>query len=317
MSNTYIEVTVTDTSGLSSYILPFTYLNPSDIKVYVTPEGGNEASSLVYGEGYTVTGNLVAFTTPVATEAKVLIKRETNSNVKAVDFQSGAMLTEGDLDTAFDQVFNLAQETKDVAVHSFDAATAAFNKVGEYLPEINTIADDLGHGAITHIDFGDLTTEIATPSSDSVIHNVYLRLDDISNLDANKTNLDTVADINEDVAKVAEVADAVGIVAQTANIDAIAKAADNIEVMESAQLFVDSGVLSTLTENINDIQHAGANAIAADGFAFDASQSADAAAQSLSTALELEETLQGMSIDNISTLVQQIEDNELLTLAGL
>ena len=106
MSTTFIE-TVVQGSTQSDFSVPFTYITESDVKVYV--DG-------VITTDYTYTnGSLITFTTPPTEGSTVLIRRETDATAKAVDFQSGAMLTESDLDTAFDQAFNLAQESIDRA----------------------------------------------------------------------------------------------------------------------------------------------------------------------------------------------------------
>jgi len=268
MANSFVEFTA---SGSSDFSFPFTYMSTDDVKVYVDE---------VLSTDYTFSGDYtITFTTPPIDGATVLIRRETNAENKAVDFQSGAMLTEGDLDTAFDQVFNLAQETKDVAIHDFNEATDAFNAVGEFLPEINAIADDIGHGALTHIDFGDLTSTTATPNSDSVIHNVYENLANLNAVRLNKENIDTVADINEDVTKVAGISTDVTTLATPANIQAITTAVepDNLATMTTAKVIVDSNVLDVVTSNLSDLQNAGAYALTATTKATDADISAAAA----------------------------------------
>jgi len=286
-------------------------MSTDDVKVYVDEV---LSTDYTFSSDYTIT-----FTTPPTTDSIVLIRRETDAENKAVDFQSGAMLTEGDLDTAFDQVFNLAQETKDVAIHDFNEATDAFNAVGEYLPEINTVADDIGHGALTHIDFGDLTSTTATPRSDSVIHNVYENLANLNAVRLNKENIDTVAGINADVTTVAEGYETIQIVAKPANIEAITAVNGLSSAILNANQLVVDGSLDVLSDaaNLLAVQNAATNAGTATDMAGEASQSASNAADSASTAQELKDTLDGMGIANINALISQVEDNELLTLAGL
>ena len=265
MSLTFNEWVVTEVT--SSIPIPFSFINESDVHLYL------DGVELVQGVDYVIaTPSTIQATTAPPSGSTVLIRRETNATTKAVDFQSGAMLTEGDLDTAFDQVFNLAQETKDVAIHDFNEAIAAFNAVEEYLPEINTVADDLGHGAITHIDFGDLTSTTAVPNSDSVIHNVYENLADIETVKDSKDNIDTLAGISEDVTTVAGISAEVGIVATTANLDVITIAADsgNLALMNTAKVIVDSNVLDVITDNLVTLQSAGTYAAQATQGATDA-----------------------------------------------
>ena len=278
MSTTFIE-TVVQGSTQVDFPVTFTYITESDVKVYV--DG-------VITTGYTFTSEgMITFTTPPTDGSTVLVRRETDAETKAVDFQSGAMLTEGDLDTAFDQVFNLAQETKDVAIHDFNEATDAFNAVKEYLPEINTIADDLGHGAITHIDFGDLTSTTATPASDSVIYNVYDNLADIEAVKDNKDNIDVVAGLTDDITALADLSTELERVGSVSNMEIITTAADpdNLATMSTAKVIVEQGVLDVITTNLNTLQNAGTYANQATTGATNAAASEAGAALEAAAAL--------------------------------
>lgn len=102
---TYINITISEVDTVT-YPTPFSgVIDKADIHVYLngvavpfTVEDGNHQITLV---------------TPAAVGDILHIKRVTDASNKLVDFKSGAMLTEADLDTAFDQVMFLAQEAKD------------------------------------------------------------------------------------------------------------------------------------------------------------------------------------------------------------
>jgi len=278
MNLTFNEWVVTEVT--SSIPIPFSFINESDVHLYV------DGVELVQGVDYVITTpSTIEATTAPPSGSTVLIRRETNATTKAVDFQSGAMLTESDLDTAFDQVFNLAQETKDVAIHDFNEATDAFNAVGEFLPEINTVADDIGHGALTHIDFGDLTSTTATPRSDSVIHNVYENLANLNAVRLNKDNIDTVAGIDGNVTTVAGISTEVGIVSENLDVITIAADADNLATMNTAKVIVDSNVLDAITDNLVTLQSAGTYAAQAVQGATDAEAAEAGAAIEAAAAL--------------------------------
>ena len=93
----------------------------------------------------------------------VLIKRETPTNARLVDFQDGSVLTESDLDKSADQNFFIAQEINDESQSAMKLATDdtfdALNKriknvadpvnnndavnkgfISTNLPNINTVA---------------------------------------------------------------------------------------------------------------------------------------------------------------------------------
>jgi len=254
MANSFVELTA---SGASNFYFPFTYMSTDDVKVYVD---GVLSTEYAFSGDHEIT-----FTTPPTTDSTVLIRRETDAETKAVDFQSGAMLTEGDLDTAFDQVFNLAQETKDVAIHDFNEATDAFNAVGEFLPEINTVADDLGHGAITHIDYGDLTATTATPATTSVIHNVYTNLGDINTL-AIPSNLADVQDVAGSISSVNDLAPHatdIGTLATSTNLDAVLVVKAALGSIADINTEIAGGTFTDVSNNLTAIQNASQNATTA------------------------------------------------------
>ncbi len=126
MSLTYIEIRVTSSATLT-YTVPFTVIDESYIHVFIdgveqplyTPPDG-EPPVLYPEDSFTVTNSnaLITLTSEPSVGALLTIKRRTKADSKLVDFQAGAILTEADLDLAVDQVFHLAQESKDRAEDS-------------------------------------------------------------------------------------------------------------------------------------------------------------------------------------------------------
>jgi hypothetical protein len=109
---------------------------------------------LVSGTGFTVSNSnaLITLTTAPTVGALLLIRRQTKADSKLVDFQADAILTEADLDLAIDQVFNLAQESKDRAedsiVKDFDGQMDAQNRVIKNVADGVTASDAVTKGQI-------------------------------------------------------------------------------------------------------------------------------------------------------------------------
>jgi hypothetical protein len=104
----YARITY-DVSG-TQYAVPFDYIDADYIHVYL-----GEDDTATEGTFTWVNESLVDITSSLAGVTKVSIYRETPITAKLVDFQDAAILTEEDLDNAFQQIFDNAQETRDIA----------------------------------------------------------------------------------------------------------------------------------------------------------------------------------------------------------
>ena len=92
---------ITDT-----FSIPFTFTAQSEISVTVN---GVAETGLTFPSSSTV-----QLTSPVAAGSLVQVRRTTDLSARAVDFASGSVLTEEDLDDSAIQTFHAAQEAKDV-----------------------------------------------------------------------------------------------------------------------------------------------------------------------------------------------------------
>lgn len=123
----------TDTFGI-----PFTFTAQSEISVTVD---GVAQTGLTFPSSSTV-----QLTSPVASGSLVQVRRTTSLAARAIDFASGSVLTEEDLDNSNIQVFHAAQEAIDTAGDSitltpanrWDAGGSIINNVGT--PTSNTDA---------------------------------------------------------------------------------------------------------------------------------------------------------------------------------
>ena len=120
------------------FSIPFTYQNTSEISVTVD---GVAETGLTFPSS-----SVVQVTSAPATNTLVQVRRTTSLTSRAIDFASGSVLTEEDLDDSNIQVFHAAQEAIDIAGDSitltpanrWDAGGSVINNVGT--PTVNTDA---------------------------------------------------------------------------------------------------------------------------------------------------------------------------------
>lgn len=119
--------------------VPFTYVKPSEVNVYVD---GVQVTDFEF----TSSSTLHLASAP-ASGLIVRISRSTDLENRAVDFVAGAVLSEEDLDTALQQVFNGAQEAVDKTTEtiakifdgSFDAQSRIISNVADAVADTDAV----------------------------------------------------------------------------------------------------------------------------------------------------------------------------------
>ena len=106
MANSFVRYT--GDGSTTTYAIPFSYRSQDDITVTI---GGVVTTAFTYNGA----GTEITFTSPPADQSAIQITRKTSQGTKLVDYTSGSVLTEGDLDTDSDQAFFMAQEAIDDA----------------------------------------------------------------------------------------------------------------------------------------------------------------------------------------------------------
>jgi len=106
MANSFVRYT--GDGSTTTYSVPFSYRSQDDITVTI---GGVVTTAFTYNAA----GTEITFTSPPADQSAIQITRKTSQGTKLVDYTSGSVLTEGDLDTDSDQAFFMAQEAIDDA----------------------------------------------------------------------------------------------------------------------------------------------------------------------------------------------------------
>ena len=219
----------------TQFSIPFTYQAESEISVTVD---GVAETGLTFPSSSTV-----ELTSAPATGTLVQVRRTTDLTARAVDFASGSVLTEEDLDDSSIQVFHAAQEAND--------------RVGDTIGLDTTNRWDAG---------GNIIKNVGDPINNTDAVNKQF-------LSANLPDITTVAGIAQDVTDVAGIAsDVTAVVADATDIGTVAT--DIADVSTNA---TNIASINTNAANIADIQNASANATTATTKASEASGFADEA----------------------------------------
>jgi len=218
-----------------TFAIPFTFTDNSEISVTVD---GVAETGLTFPSAASV-----QLTSAPATGTLVQVRRTTDLTARSVDFASGSVLTEEDLDDSNIQVFHAAQE-----------------------------AVDKSNDGIT------LDSDDKWDAQSKIIKNVA---DPVDNTDAvnkqfistNLPNINTVAGISSDVTTVAGISsDVTAVAADATDIGTVATNIANVNINAT-----NIASINTNAANITDIQNASANAATATTKAGEASGFADEA----------------------------------------
>jgi hypothetical protein len=220
MANSFVRYT--GNNSTTSYSIPFSYRATSDLTVTL---------SGVVTTAYTLNsaGTTLTFTTAPAQDVAIEIRRRTSQGTKLVDYASGSVLTENDLDTDSDQAFFMSQEAIDDAgdvikvsntnfqwdvqnkrltnvadpVDNTDAVNKQF--ISNNIPNINTVA-----GISTDVtDVANIASDVTAVANDAT---------DIGTVATNIASVNTVAtNINDVIAVANDLAEAVSEVETVAN----------------------------------------------------------------------------------------------------
>src|SRR6056300_618338 len=206
MANSFVRYT--GNNSTTSYSIPFSYRATSDLTV--TLSGVVTTSYTLNSAGTTLT-----FNTAPAQDVAIEIRRRTSQGTKLVDYASGSVLTENDLDTDSDQAFFMSQEAIDDAgdvikvsntnfqwevqnkrltnvadpVDNTDAVNKQF--ISNNIPNINTVA-----GISSDVtDVANIASDVTAVANDAT---------DIGTVATNMPSITTVATNINDVIKVAD-----------------------------------------------------------------------------------------------------------------
>ena len=226
MAYSYIEYTA---AGSSTFNIPFDYINQSEIEVFVD---GTAAT-------FTFTSANTVNVSPTPTNgATVRVERNTDLTNRAVDFASGSVLTEEDMDNSNIQVYHAAQEAIDKA-----EAALSLDADGKFDGEVNGT-----NRVIKNVANPTNAQDVATKD---YLENTWLSLSDKAQLNAlNTTNLNTVAGSVANVNTVASnISDVNTVASNTTDVDTVA--ADITKVNTVAGSISNVNTVSGSITNVN------------------------------------------------------------------
>jgi len=266
MANSFVRYT--GNNSTTSYSIPFSYRSTADL--IVTLSGSTTTAFTLNGAGTTLT-----FNSAPAQDAAIEIRRKTSQGTKLVDYASGSVLTENDLDTDSDQAFFMSQEAIDdagdvIKISNTDFQWDAQNK------RLTNVADPTAaqHAATknylenTWLSATDKATLTNVNSNISAINTVNSNMSAITTTNSNATNINTVAtniasvntvatDITKVIAVANDLAEAVSEVETVANdlnestseIDTVANAITNVDLVGNniANVNTVAGISSDVT----------------------------------------------------------------------
>ena len=168
----------------STFAINFSFIDSTHVKVFL--DG-------VSTTAFSITGSNVVMNSNPSNGVVALIKRETPTDARLVDFQDGSVLTESDLDKSADQNFFIAQEISDDSQGTMKLNNAdnfdALNK------RIINVADPVNNNDA--VNKGFISTNLANINTvagiSTQVTNVANNLSAISTANSNSTNVNTVA----------------------------------------------------------------------------------------------------------------------------
>tara|TARA_B100000963_G_scaffold359221_2_gene385896 strand:- start:2259 stop:4106 length:1848 start_codon:yes stop_codon:yes gene_type:complete len=189
MANSFVRYT--GNGSTTAYSIPFSYRSTADLTV--TLAGVATTAFTLNAAGTTVT-----FNTAPANNVAIEIRRRTSQGTKLVDYASGSVLTESDLDTDSDQAFFMSQEAIDDAgdVIKIDATNFQWNATNKRITNVANPTSDQDVATKHYLENTWLS------SSDKANINTLAGITNLGTLASNETNINTVATNNTNVTNV-------------------------------------------------------------------------------------------------------------------
>ncbi len=233
------RVSYTANGSNATFAITFSFIDSTHVKVFL--DG-------VATTAFSVSGSNVIMNSNPANGVVVLIKRETPTDARLVDFQDGSVLTESDLDKSADQNFFIAQEIED------DSQSAMKLDLSDRFDALNkriiNVADPTSaQDAVTK---NYLETVWLSPSDKSDI-NTLAGISGLSSLATNQANINTVAtnianvnNVGSDINKVIEVAN--DLQEATSEIEVVANNVANVNLVGT-----DIANVNTVANNVTSV----------------------------------------------------------------
>jgi len=258
MAYSYIEYNADGST--TTFSVPFDYTAQADIKVFVD---GVEDTSFTFNSA-----SVIQTSTIPTASAVVRVERNTDLDARAVDFASGSVLTEEDLDNSNIQVFFAAQEAIDTAesalIQTPDGKWDAQSRVIKNVTNPTNAQDAVTKNYLenTWLTLSDKAQLNALNLTNlNRVHTSIDNLDDvagsISNVDTlapYATDIDTISPFTTQINNVStNMSDVNRVHTSIANVDRVATSADNLDRVHTSISAVDT-VAADLNEPVSEIE---------------------------------------------------------------
>ena len=278
MANSFVRYTGNGSNR--AYAINFSYRSTDDLSTLVA---GSAVTAYVLDSA----GTTLTFDVAPANGAAIEIRRTTSQTAKLVDYVSGAVLTENDLDTDSDQAFYMSQEAIDKAgdVIVLDPADFQWDGQSKRLKNIATPVDntDAVNKAYISTNIPNITTVAgisanvtAVAGNATNINAVAADATDIGLVATNIGSVNTVAaDITKVIAVANDLAEAVSEVETVANdlneatseIDTVATSITNVDAVGNNIANVNT--VAGISANVTTVAGVNANVTTVAGISSD------------------------------------------------
>jgi hypothetical protein len=309
MANSFVRYT--GNNSTTSYAIPFSYRSTADLTVTL---------SGVVTTAYTLNsaGTTLTFNSAPAQDAAIEIRRRTSQGTKLVDYASGSVLTENDLDTDSDQAFFMSQEAIDDAgdvikvsnvnfqwdvqnkrltnvadpVDNTDAVNKQF--ISSNIPNINTVAG-ISSDVTTVAGISADVTAVAADVTD--IGTVATNIASVNTVATNIADVVTVAnDLNEAISEIETAANDLN--EATSEIDTVSNNIANVNTVGNNIANVNA--VGGISADVTTVAGVSANVTTVAGISADVTTVAGANANIGTLATDLN------GVDNIGTVANNI-----------
>jgi len=233
------RVSYTADGNTSTFAITFSFIDSTHVKVFL--DG-------VATTNFTVSGSNIIMNSNPANAVVVMIKRETPTNARLVDFQDGSVLTESDLDKSADQNFFIAQEINDESQSALKLGVD--DTYDAQSKRIKNVADPTAlQDAVTknYLENTYLTTStIANINTLGAISNLGTLASNNTNVNTVATNIADVVTVANDMPKVITVANDLN--EAVAEIDTVATNIANVNLVGT-----DIGNVNSVATNLASV----------------------------------------------------------------
>ena len=268
MANSFVRYT--GNNSTTAYSIPFSYRATGDLTV--TLAGVATTAFTLNAAGTTLT-----FNSAPASNVAIEIRRRTSQTTKLVDYASGSVLTENDLDTDSDQAFFMSQEAIDDAgdVIKLDNANFQWNVQNKRLTNVADPVDNTDgvNKQFISTNLPNITTVAGISGNVTTVAGISANVTSVASNAANintvATNIANVNTVASDIAKVIVVANdlnetvseietaALDLQETTSEIDTVSNSITNVDAVGTNIANVNT--LAPISANITTVAGISAN----------------------------------------------------------